>query len=187
MVVDDLEPGPDPRKVRDPRSRRPSAPARVDAVLRSYNEDRAFSIRRATEAEAIAVKTEITAAVYYLRKWEGYDIRVRPYVTEHFSIDGVEYTYRPKTRRAAAGWFAADGTGISEFSLKAKFEAAKPGEAAHYWKTNFWVHRPLEQGFRKMSDAQREAAHEASAEARGVTIKNPALPQRRRTVQARAD
>lgn len=186
-MVDELEPGPDPRKVRDPRSRRPSPPVRVDAVLRSFNEDRAFSIRRPTDTEAIAVKSEITAAVYYLRTWEGYDIRVRPYITEHFQIRGVEYTYRPKTRRAAAGWFADDNTPISAESLKSKFEAAKDSGASHYWKVNFWVHEPLERGFRRMSDSQREAAHEASAEARGITIRPSASPRGRRTVQARAE
>lgn len=186
-MVDDLEPGPDPRKLRDPRSRRPSAPERVDAVLRSYKEDRAFSIRRPTEAEALAVKTELTAAVYYLRKWDGYDLRARPYVTEHYSIDGVEYTYRPKTRRVAAGWFSEDGQGISTFSLKSKFETAKSRGAEHYWKTNFWVHPPLEQGFRRMSDEQREIAHVASAEARGITLKSPPPARGRRTVQARSD
>lgn len=90
-MVDELEPGPDPHKIRDPSSRKPPEPKRVPDVLRSYREDKAFSIRRGTTAEAEAVSAEIKAAVRWLNRWgrdaggqhTDYDIRVRPYVTEH--------------------------------------------------------------------------------------------------------
>lgn len=186
MADDELEPGPDPRKVRNPMSRRPETPARVSAVLRSYNEDRAFSIRRGTQAEANKVKSEITAAVYYLNRWEGYDVRVRPYVTEHYSLDGVEYTYSARTPKVAEGWYAHDG---NEYRTPAEFRTmvSKAANVDHYFKANFAVHDPLPRGFRQMSGDQLEAAHQASAEARGVTAK-PGSPRKRpaRTVQQRA-
>lgn len=181
-MVDELEPGPDPRKVRNPKSRRPGAPPRVDAVLRSYTEDRAFSIRRPTQGEANSVKSEITAAVYYLNKWDDRDMRVRPYVTEHYSIGGVEYTFTEKSRNTPQGWFNAAGDEFTPEQFKAKLAQAGNSDVEHYFKANFWVHPPLPRGFRQMSDGQREVAHERSAEARGVTIKKP---QARRTVQAR--
>jgi hypothetical protein len=184
MTDDDLEPAPDPRKVRNPLSRRPERPARVDAVLRSYDEDRAFSIRRPDQAEANTVKSDITAAVYYLNKWEGRDIRVRPYVTEHYSVDGVEYTFSAKTPKVAEGWYAHDG---AEYRSPAEFKAmVSKAKAEHYFKTNFWVHDPLPRGFRQMSEEQLEAAHTASAEARGVQKPEERRARPARTVQQRA-
>jgi hypothetical protein len=155
----------------------------VAAVLRSYDEDRAFSIRRPTQAEANRVKSEITAAVYYLNKWEGRDIRVRPYVTEHYSLNGVEYTFSARTAKVSEGWYAHDG---AEYRSPAEFRTmvSKAAKAEHYFKTNFWVHDPLPRGFRQMSAEQLLDAHSASAEARGVQIK-PGNPGRR-TVQQRA-
>lgn len=180
MVDDELEPGPDPGKIRNPLSRRPAPPPRIDQVLRSYNEDRAFSIRRRSEKEALEVKSEITRAVYYLNVWEGYDIRVRPYVTEHMDVSGVTYTFQPGNRKLGRGWYDADG----EFWTEDEFsEILAGGPAEHYWKTNFHVHDPLPRGFRQMSKGKLAEAHENSASTRGVAF---STPRTRRTVRDRA-
>lgn len=160
-MIDELEPGPDPRKVRDPRSRRPTEqPVRVPDVLRSFNEDKAFSIRRNSEADALAVAAEIKAATYFLRRWEGYDIRVRPYVSVHWEDSrGNEHTIQ-KGQSAPAG-------------------------ARVYYKTNFWVHPPLPQGFRTMDADTADDLRRRATEARlGSEDERPA--PRRRSVQQRA-
>lgn len=170
MMSDDLEPGPDPRKVRNPLSRRPAEPPRVDQVLRSLTEDRAFSIRRSSAAEALAIKAEISTAVHYLNKWHGYDVRVRPYVTEHYNIRNKEWTYNKGTKKLAEGWYHGD-----EYRSPADFAKILSSQVGtHYYKTNFWVHEPLPRGFRTMDEATISAAHKASAATRGVNLRNKA-------------
>lgn len=170
-MVDELEPGPDPKRVRDPRSRQPDPPERVPAVLRSYKEDQAFSIRRPTQAGALEVKSQITAAVYYLNRWvedpatpgHNYDLRVRPYVTQHWEDSNGEHTV------------TADNPA--------------PAGAKTYWKCNFWVHKPLPRGFRQMDRDKLAEAHQRSAETRAVEPARPRRsvarrPELRRLVQA---
>lgn len=183
MVDDELEPGPDPTKIRNPQSRRPAEPPRVGQVLRSYDESHAFSIRRPTEDEALAVKSEIAAAVYYLNRWEGYDVRVRPYVTEHYKLDGTEWTFNAGTKRAPRGWYHGQYYATTdEFQARLAQAERDRVPVEHYWKCNFWVHDPLERGFRRMSREQLDEAHQESAAARGVR-----LGRRRRVVEHRAD
>lgn len=170
MVSDDLEPGPStPHTGHTPRSRRPATePARVDDALRSYQEDRWYAVRRPDRTAARKVTTEIKAAVYYLRRWKGYDIRVRPNITEHYTLDGVEYTHKDQTDKVPEHWFVQgykDATWTpDEFRALVK----KAREVDHYWKANFWVHDPLNRGFRQMDSEQHEDLLRASAASRGV-------------------
>lgn len=137
---DELEPGnPQPTKDRPTRSRQPEEPLRVGQVLRAYKAGHEFSIRRPTEEEARQVNREIRAAVYYLNTWEGYDIRSRPYLLEHYAWNDVEHT-------------------VGESDMP-----TPPEDALHYWKTYFWVHDPLPRGFKQLPtefvlDAQRNSA-----------------------------
>lgn len=169
MANDELEPGPDPSKHRSPRSRRPEPPARVPAALQSYNDDRPYSIRRPTEAEAVEVKREISAAVYYLRRWEDMDVRVRPYVTEHYVVGGREYDVKkmPPEVQAAVNVGA---------------------HTDHYWKANFYVARPKDRGIRVMSTDRADMARTRALEARGITPGAGQQPpaKHRRTVERRA-
>lgn len=145
-MFDELEQGPDPSKIRNPLSRRPARPARADQALRSYQEGQAFSIRRPSESEAMVVKSELIAAVYWLNKWGGYDVRVRPYITKHWTDErGSERTVD-------------------------KDHPAPSYPVEFYWKTNFRVADPQTRGFRSMSAEDHEAALRASARQRGVTI-----------------
>lgn len=170
-MIGELEPGPDHRKVRDPSSRRPPQPKRVPEVLQSYYEDRQFSISCSTQEEALAVKREITSAVYHLNKWvvnpatgDKWDIRVRPWLSQHWRDDeGSEHT-------------------IIKYD---KF--SPPAEAKDvYWKVNFHVHDPKDQGFRTMSRSDVENAHKKSAKSRGVVIKRPGR-RSARTVDVRGE
>lgn len=175
-MIDDLEPGPPPLEPRNPKSKQPDAPLRVPQVLRSYAEDAVFSIRQPDETNALRVKSEITAAVYWLNRWEidpttgkGYDLRVRPYLTEHVEIGGNEY------------------------EVKNLEPAALAKATDHYWKVNFWVHPPLKRGLRQMPKDQADAARRKSAERRGIeNFKGSgggrhAKPKPGRRVQKRAD
>lgn len=162
-MIGELEPGPDPNKSRNPRH--PAEPPRIAEVLRSYHEDRQFSIPCSTYEEALDVKRQLTRSVYHLNLWhenpatgKKWDIRVRPWLSEHWDNgDGERTLYK----------------GMS----------APPG-AEIYWKVNFHAHDPKDQGFRRMSKDQMEAAHRKSAQSRGV-----ALPRtrRRRVVEQTAD
>lgn len=179
-MVDDLEPGPDPRKVRNPRSRKPDPPARAAHARRSYEENRSFSIKRDTEAGALAVKAEVTAAVYYLNRWEvdpktgeKYDVRVRPYVTEHWKLGATEWTFDKGTRKVPRGWYDGDSHFTeSGFHTDSVFKALlrQNPAATHYWKATFCVRAPMRRGFRQMDKDALEQVHRKSAEARGITI-----------------
>lgn len=137
---DELEPaGPQPTKDRPTRSRRPEEPVRAGQVLRAYAAGHEFCIRRPTEEAALDIKREIKAAVYYVNRWDGYDVRSRPYILEHYAWNGVEHT-------------------VGEPDMP-----TPPKSADHYWKTYFWVHDPLPRGFKQMPadfimDANRNSA-----------------------------
>lgn len=171
-MLEELEPGPDPRAIRNPRSRMPAKPPRVDQVLQSYeawkrypDEPRksAFSVVVGTEPAAEQVKAELVAAVRWLNRWgyqgKSYDVRTRPWLTQH--------------------WTDADG------EHQVGVEGPLPAGAESFWKTNFWVHEPLKRGFRSMPREQMEQAHRKSASTRGTGY----TPRQRmaRTVERRAD
>lgn len=190
------------RRLHNPRSRRPAGPPpRVDEVLESYNDGPVRSdgfhegdvvvIRRPTEAEATAVKKEITAAEYYLQTWEHRNIRVRPYITEQYDLDGVEYTYRRGTEAAPASWYPEDDP-RTEYSVKEfKGLIASAKKVDHYWLVRFQAHDPMPRGLRQMSKEQRDAILRRSAASRGVDITLPGPESRpapkRRSVEVRGD
>lgn len=209
-MIDDLEPGPAPLEPRNPKSKQPDAPLRVPQVLRSYAEDAVFSIRQPTEVAALAVKAQITAAVYWLNRWEtdpstgkGYDLRVRPYLTEHYEIGGHEYDAKnlfevgvelatDHFRKGDTEYYVLDGHYIEAENL---VQAVIAKATDHYWKVNFWVHPPLKRGMRQMPKEQADAARRKSAEKRGIeNFKGSsssggrhAKPKPGRRVQKRAD
>ena len=173
MMLEELEPGPDPHRIRNPMSRKPPEPPRLDQVLKSYglwklypDEPRksAFSVVVDTETAAEQVKAQLIAAKRWLNRWgykdEQYDIRVRPWITQH--------------------WTDADG------EHQVGLDGPLPAGAKSFWKTNYWVHEPLKRGFRVMPTDRMEQAHRKSAETRGTGY---TPPQRRpaRTVERRAD
>lgn len=206
-MVDDLEPGPNPLEPRNPKSKQPEQPLRVPQVLRSYDEGHAFSIRKHDEVEALSVKSEITAAVYWLNTWEtdprtgkDYDLRVRPYITEHYEIGGHEYEAKNLFEvgvelatdhfwRGDTEYYVLDGHYYEAGDL---VQALIAKATDHYWKVNFWAHPPLKRGLRQMSPEQREAALRKSAEARGIkdfkgTGSGRHAKPKGRNVQKRAD
>jgi hypothetical protein len=156
--MSELERSIDPTK---PRRRRPDPPVRVPDALQSFNDDTAYAIRRPTEAEALKVAAEIIAAVRWLRRWDGKDIRVRPYVRE---------------------WFIVNGKDVEAFDLP---KDAQPTD--HFWRTHFYVHPPMERGLRVADDDARERSQTAAQQRKAeLGLRPPVTRKARRTVRERS-
>jgi hypothetical protein len=155
--MSELERSIDPTK---PRRRRPDRPARVPDALRSLDEDAPYSIKRPTEAEALKVATEITAAVRWLHKWEKMDVRVRPYVREWYVVNGEEVEARDLP------------------------EGAQPTD--HYWRCHFYVHPTWERGLRVAGKDARERSQAAAQERKAeLGLRPPVQPKTKRSVRER--
>jgi hypothetical protein len=151
--MSELERSIDPTK---PRRHRPDPPVRVPDARQSLTDDAAYSIKRATEAEGLAVASEIIAAVRWLRKWDDQDVRVRPYVREWYVVNGKE--------------------------VEARDLPADAKTTDHYWRTHFYVHPPMERGLRVADEDARGRSQAAAQERKAeLGLRPPVKPEPKRT------